>query len=375
MKTYSIIYAFLALVVIGCSTSNDTDTINEFTQFYKADYTLLMHGDDLFSSQLVSINDDGVTIDPSHDGLAISPMPVLALQQGTIYVYYKELDVCGGEVTIHDFSDGSSETVAVFPEFSACELEVTGVELQDSMLYVSYVKKENAKTDKYYVRVIDIGSSEPVIITDVELVMKPLQMVYLNNRLFVLMIDLEITNENSLAVVDGSNNTLINEIGLGYNAKQIFKNANQELIISYEELHTILNSTTFGMEYVRYESGNEPKFHDSRFNFMNGGTLYYKLPTDDPVHATIPAIYNFDNNLAVLYYYENFLTEAQLDIEFKIGETTLVSYDESNGILIIGYMKKDKANEGGLLRIEIDPDPKVIDNTDLAGVPYLIYYP
>ena len=130
------------------------------------------------------------------------------------------------------------------------------------------------------------------------------------------------------------------------------------------------------VEYISYEDGKEPKFHASNFNsFDNQGKLYYKMPTDSGVHQHIPAIYDFVNNLAVLYYYENILTESQLEFEFKIGDTTMVSYDGENNILLVGYQKIDDGNKGGLLRIQLEPELKFLDNHDLEGVPYQIFYP
>ena len=202
-----------------------------------------------------------------------------------------------------------------------------------------------------------------------------MQMVFANNRLFVLTIDLEITDEYSLVVIDGTSSMVIHETGLGYDVEQIFADTDQNMIISYQELHTVLNSSTMGVQYVGYEDGKEPMFHASKYNcFDDLGRLFYKRPNDDGIHSNIPAIYDFTNNLAILYFYENFLTASQLEFEYKIGDTTMVSYDDTNGIMIVGYQKLDNEGKGGLLRIQLEPIPELLDNLDLDGVPkHLIY--
>jgi hypothetical protein len=130
-----------------------------------------------------------------------------------------------------------------------------------------------------------------------------------------------------------------------------------------------------GVQYIGYEEGKEPLFHGSEFNcFDDQGRLFYKRPNEDGEQSNIPAIYDFANNLAILYFYENFLTASQLEFEYKIGDTTMVSYDDINNIMIVGYQKMDNENKGGLLRIQLEPTPKLLDNLDLDAVPRQLFY-
>ncbi len=88
---------------------------------------------------------------------------------------------------------------------------------------------------------------------------------------------------------------------------------------------------------------------------------------------TVPAIYDFEKNNTVVYLYENFLTEAELNVQYNIGMTTSIGYDEKNDFVLIGYQKKGQQNKGGILRISPSPDFKIIDNIDLEGVPQTIF--
>ena len=377
MKTYSIIYAFLALVVVGCIKSSDSQLIEEIEEkenFFNADYILLQENNGVLSTQLLKSSETRIDLSPAESTFSDVPFSDVLFLKASILANYTKLMDCSGQVTIHDFSDDTSNIVAVFDDLVECNISVTSIIIEGNMLYVSYVLEETSKIDTYFVRAMDLSVSEDNFV-DIALDKKPLQMAFTNGRLFVLTIDLEITNEHSLSVIDGASTTVIHEIGLGYDVEQIFPDTDQHIIISYQELHTMLNSSTMGVEYIGYEDGKEPMFSDSKFNrFDDQGRLFYKRPIEDAVYSKIPAIYDFSNNLAVLYIYENFLTASQLEFEYNIGDTTMVTYDDINNIMLVGYQKLNDENKGGLLRIQLEPVPELLDNLDLEGVPYQLFY-
>ena len=185
--------------------------------------------------------------------------------------------------------------------------------------------------------------------------------------------DEEITDENGLTVMDLNTKELIHEMNLGYDARQMIKDIDGNLIISYDELHTLLNSSTMDVQYIGYEVGKEPKFARSETSYLDAeGKLYYQRPNEGGI-PHIPAVYDFPLKTVYLYIYENFLTEAQIEFEFEIGDTTIVSYDEANNLMLIGYKKSSDPNKGGLLRVKPVPEPAFIDNIDLDGVPHDIF--
>ncbi|WP_339665649.1 hypothetical protein, partial [Maribacter arcticus] len=87
----------------------------------------------------------------------------------------------------------------------------------------------------------------------------------------------------------------------------------------------------------------------------------------------VPAIYDFQTNNTVVYLFENFLTESDINVKYRIATTTSIGYDEQNNYMLIGYQKKGEVNKGGILRITPAPDFKIIDNIDLDGVPQTIF--
>jgi hypothetical protein len=98
------------------------------------------------------------------------------------------------------------------------------------------------------------------------------------------------------------------------------------------------------------------------------------MPTElSPAYPHIPAVYDFGTNTATLYLYENLFSLEKLTLEYEIDDTTMVSFDAKNNLMLIGYRKKNQTHLGGLLRIKPAPDPKFIDNTNLNGVPRAIF--
>ena len=373
MKTYGIFYALLVFVVFGCSSSEVTDIPKEEEEsFYNADYVLLQSNNDQLSVQLLNATESTMNLSGAQSTFESVLLPEITFRKGTTFAYYSRLTECSGQVTIHDFKDDTASTYALFGDLVECNLNTTSIAIKDGILYVSYVVEETAKISKYYVRAIDLAIEEDNFI-DIELDKKPLQMDYANGRLFVLTIDLEITDENSLSVIDMGSQTLIHEIGLGYDVERIFADTDQNMIISYQELHTVLNSITMGVQYISYEDGKEPMFYSSKSNsFDSEGRLFYIRPETE--FSGIPAIYDFTDNLALLYYYANFLTASQLEFEFNIGKTTMIGYDDINNVMLVGYQKKDDESKGGLLRIQLEPEPEFLDNLDINGIPYAVFY-
>ncbi|MGB5555376.1 MAG: hypothetical protein WBM83_12005 [Flavobacteriaceae bacterium] len=370
MKTYKIFYAVLALFIIGCSKSDDNGGTPEEIGA-KADYTLLVSANGLLKAEPLNATSETFTINPGKSPFTDMVMPQATFKNGSVLSTYQRTTECGGELTIYDFSDHSSSKVEVFGDLEACSLTVNGIAHHDTSFFIAYSLITDTRTD-YFVRVLESSGSSFV---DVSINKKPIQMVVAKNRLFVLTKDEEVTLENGLIVMDLKSNGLIFENNLGLDVRKMLVNNEGNLIISYEELHTVLDASTFGQKYVNYQSGLEPKFSNANTtNFDGSGKLYYERPpTGESAHANIPAIYDFGTNTAFLYIYENFLTQAQIEFELEIGDTTMVCYDENSGLMLIGYKKAGSTTKGGVLRVKPVPDPEFVDNINVDGIPYDIF--
>lgn len=375
MKTYNLIFAFLAVIALGCNKSEEVLEGGNTENEVKADYQLLLRDGSILSSRLLHADVDKVTPNSSNtDSFGTMPLPELAYRNGKVLGLYQSETDCSGKISLHDFNDGSTSEVTVFSDIASCDLSVIDFTHTPSTLFIAYMIEVDSKTRTFFVRAVDLNSESNDFV-DIKLDYKPRQMVVANNRLFALTIDEHTTGDSGLTVIDVETNALITKMNLGLDARQLFVNAENNLIVGYDELHSVLNSKTMKFGHVNYGAGTEPKFAISSFNYFDktGNKLFYEMATEELNAPKIPAIYDFSKNTAYLYFYENFLTNNELQFEYEIGNTTLVSYDAKNNLLLVGYQKTGKANRGGLLRLKPAPEPRFIDNTDFDGVPYDIF--
>ena len=287
MRTYSLFYMLLAcLIIIGCTESDDdlgSDNLKEVGA--DADYTLLLSSDGMLSAQALNATDGKLTGNPEENWFVATTLPDLTFREGAVLSLYQKHTNCSGEVTKYDFDDDTSKSFEVFTDLGNCNLTATGIVHSETEIYIAYSLEVTSKGDKFFIRIFDTSTSEPTF-EDVELDKKPIQLMLSNNRLFILTFDEEITDENGLTVMDLTTKALIHEMNLGYDARQILKDIDGNIIISYDELHTLLNSSTMGVEYTRYETGKEPKFADSKANYLDStGKLYYegRLQAKSPI--------------------------------------------------------------------------------------------
>lgn len=380
MKTYKLIYALLAFAIIGCNKS-DNGGDDDDNPGADAAYNLLVTQDGVISSTLINATPEVTTLNPAQSSFEDMPMPDLTFKEGSVHTtYHKDTD-CSGKISQFDFSDNSSKNLDLFSDFTDCKLSATAIAHSNDMFYVAYGLETSSSNIDYFVRVTDPSKTESNFV-DVPLKAEPQDPTYIpkelafaNNRLFILGHDEEATDEYHLLVMDSANNNLIHNLNLGFDVKQIFRNPSGNIIVSYDELHSEIDSGTLEITYTNYQPSTNPNFTESKFNqFDATGRMYYNMPPGShSTYAEVPAVYDFANKLAVIYAYENFLTEAERNFEFEIESTSMVAYDEKNDYILIGYKKTGSTNKGGLMRIKPAPEPALIDNLDVDGIPYKLF--
>ncbi len=361
-------------ILIGCSKT-ETDNLGEDEKkSVHADYTLIVKSDGNLSGTIFNVEGEALTIKTEESKFTSMSTPDHSFEENSVLTSYSKKTNCSGTLTVHDFSDGSNVNYEVFSDLGACSLTVKSIARKEDKLYVAYDLHISPTVDEFYVRALDVSGSEPTFV-DVELNQRPLELAYANNRLFVLGVDEAVTEENSITVVDAKSNTVIHSQLVGYDVRRIFTNPSNNIIVSYDNLHGTLNSVTMALSYTSYGEGKEPNFNkSSTLHFDSAGKMYYQMsPTAYSIFPVIPAIYDFSKNLTVLYAYENFMTETQLNFEFNVEKTTMVSYDEENNLLLIGYKKTSGENKGGLLLIKPQPDPELLNSIDVEGIPTSIF--
>lgn len=374
MKTYHLFYAIMAVVTFGCTKSDNGSNGGEEPKGIDADYTVVLNENDQLTSILLNANGKTLTVDAADIGFGNVSAPQLKyIDDGRISMYH-QTNACTSEIAIHDFDNHSTEVFKVFSDLDVCNVTVKAIVYSDKKVFLAYEVEVAPKESDFFVRVVNISPTTPTF-ADIGLDKRPYQMELSKGRLFVMTLDEEETGEHAITVVDANTNIIIHEKLIGFDARKLLKKPDGNIIIGYDKLHTTLNSSTMAMSYTNYGEGIEPNFNNSSTICFDGaGKMYYDMsPTLYSQFPSIPAIYDFEANLTVLYAYENFLSDPQLNFEYEIENTTAVAYDEGNNLLLIGYKKTSGANKGGLLRIKLSPEPELTDNIDLEGIPYMIY--
>lgn len=373
MKTTKILCLFLVCAIsISCKKSDDADGGNG-TPGADADYTLLVTSANGLEGIALDATAEVMTLSTTDSKFNESTVPALSFKEGAVFSFYRQSGNCSATFLKFDFYDETSKSVELFDDLGACNLSAYAIAHAGDSAYVAYGVEVDASTTDYFVRAVAMNGPSTDF-TDIPLPKKPVQLGFTNNRLFVLTIDDQVTDENFLTVIDSQTNSVLIEMNLGYDAQKILRNVDNNVIISYDELHTLLNSETLTTQYIQYQSGKEPQFVTSNVNnFDAQGKMYYEKPSGQySTYPQIPAVYDFAENLTTLYPYENFLTEAERDFEYEIETTTMVGYDEKNNYMLIGYKKTGSGEKGGMLRVRSGAMPAVIDNIDVDGIPFNI---
>lgn len=373
MKTYPLFYLFLVCaIVFSCEKSEeiDNETSNPGAD---ASYTLLVNSASGLDGIPLDATAETITLGTTDSQFSEATSPSLNYKDGTVFSFYRQTGNCNATFLRFDFSDETSKTIELFSDLGSCNLTAYAVAHTATKGYVAYGVEIDASTTEYFVRAFDLNGTATADV-DIPLNKKPVHLSFTNERLFVLTIDDQVTDENFLTVLDSQTNSILIEMGLGYDAQKLLRNVDDNVIICYDELHTLLDSETLTTQFIQYQSGKEPQFVTSVVNnFDEEGKMYYERAAEQfSVYPLIPAVYDFSNNLNTLYPYENFLTEAEREFEYEIETTTMVGYDEKNDYLLIGYKKTGATNKGGLLRVRTGTMPAVIDNINVDGIPFNI---
>lgn len=384
MITYKYCYCIVALFVLGCSKPDNGHSSGDSADGTDVNYTVMLKKDAIL--QQVSFTADARFIHPGNPEAEprILNFPQLSYRDGNSISLYTRQPDCSGEVAWFDFNTDRKVTIPVFTDLTSCEIDVISIAHSGDYVYLAYSYPGSELKEKhYFIRVVDVADGMDGY-GEYELSGEPVQMVYSNNRMFILSRDEEKAEKDGvegfeLVVLNPADGALIHAINLNEAAQKIFRTGAGHIMVSYPELHMLIDSQTLGiLTTVRYNKGTEPNFgaaENAYFDLL--GNLYYPMPTglSGTAYETIPGVYDFENNTSILYYYENFLTESERKFVYEIGDTSLVAFDAANNIILVGYRKLGGNGKGGLLRIRPTPGLELVDNTDLDGIPYELFIP
>ncbi|SNR44534.1 hypothetical protein SAMN04488009_1784 [Maribacter sedimenticola] len=372
MKTYNYVaYIGMALSILACDTVTNIDT-EEPSSLIDADYTVILEKDGRTSAVILAAAEDGMELKEESAGFEKIPNTTQNYRDKQSIGYYYTNN-CQAFVQVFNAQNDNSFVITAFTDINPCDIEVTAIAYTENAIYIAYIQELAGKNDQFAIRSISRTGGQASFV-DIMLDKKPVDMIPSTGRLFVLTANEYVDNAYYLTVIDEESKGQLTELDMGNDAAKLLRNHSNQVIVAYPELHTTLDPVSLDKTYTMYGKGTEPGFLTARDVYMDSsGQIYYQKTESSAVVNTVPAIYNFERNSTVVYLFENFLTESEMDVKYNIGATTAIGYDDANGFILIGYQKKNQLQHGGILRVGITPDFKLIDHIDLEGVPQSIF--
>mgnify|MGYP000721972881 CR=1 FL=1 len=299
MKTYTYLWGLLAFIILGCSKSSSNEKESKKKPNVATSYTVLLDANNSLSATLLNVDATFITQSSKESNFNAISTSAIKYDDDKAYTFYKKTSDCDGDIVYYDFLKEEEQILNAFPDLLDCELKVLSIANTDSSFYVAYELTIVNSPKKYVVRKIDRNAAEFTFV-ELELSKKPGQISFSNNRLFILLFDEGVTNENEIVIVNDVSFSAINTQTLGYNVKKIFTDGEGNIILSYDELHTVLDKVTLSVDHTRYGEGTEPKFANTFLhNLDSEGKLYYSMPLEDGAISSIPAVYNLKENIAI----------------------------------------------------------------------------
>ncbi|MCM4152164.1 hypothetical protein DHD05_11240 [Arenibacter sp. N53] len=364
---------FIACLALGCTEEGVGDKEIQSLNL-TADYTVLLKKDGVLQSAYLNANADGMTVNSNKNDFEVAPLPELSYRNGSAIGFYNSQVDCSATLKIHDLSDNTVINTTVFSEDKNCDYLVKSMAYSEDKAFVAFVAPSNIKKDSYYLRILDLSINQSPYM-DVELAKEPKQTLVSDNRVFVLSLDTDITDKYALIVINIDSGAITHEANLGTDVLKISKDGMGNILVSYPNLHSLFDGKTMILGITtNYLLGKEPRFGYAESEFFGEQALYYPMESGSKSsYPHIAAVYDFKENISILYIYENFLTLEERNLKYEIEDTTMVSYDSKNNLILIGYKKKGENGKGGLMRIKPIPDPKFLDNVDLDGIPMELF--
>lgn len=372
MKTYTIVaYFIMALSFVACEKSSIVSS-EEITIETPANYTVFLSSSNKLNAVVLGTSDDELIVKNSVASFTEIPSEYVKFRDSDKISFYYTSN-CEANIQLYNAGNNTVNSFQVFQDLNPCAIEVTAITHTAELIFIAYERELLGKDMQNVIRIVSLNNTTENHI-DITLDKKPVDLITSSNRLFVLTLNEFVTDEYHLSVIDLNTNEQIIELDLGYNALKLFKNYSEQVIISYTELHTTLNPISLEKTYTTYGDNTAPDFITTKDSFLDSsGKMYFQKTIPNSAIDMVPAIYDFQTNNTVVYLFENFLTESDINVKYKIASTTSIGYDELNNYMLIGYQKKDEENKGGILRITPAPNFKIIDNIDLEGVPQSIF--
>ena len=340
-----------------------------------AEYTVLTASEGLLQANY--FHTDGLALEPVEPAspFTAQALPALFYRDASSITFLPDEAGCAASVAWFDSRDGRYLQREALDGLDPCQTEVLALFHAGTDLYLALQNTEAGdKPPAYRVRRIPLDGGPA---TDQMLPARPVDLTRVGNLLFVLTLDAFDTLQNTLEVFAADLSEPVHSLELGFDAGTLLRLDPSRLLVSYPEKHLIMEAETLRtLQTVRYAEGLSPGFYGKApLVSEDGGRLFYLYgaPREGGGFQQIPALYDLDRNTAVFYYFENFLNPVELDLEYGVSEARAIGFDARNEYLLVGYARGQDGLNGGIFRLDIGQDFRLVDQTDLPAPPVAVF--
>ena len=340
-----------------------------------AEYTVLTASGGLLQANY--FHTDGLALEPVEPASAFTAQafPDLFYRDGSSISFLPDEGGCATSVAWFDSLDGMYLQREALDGLDPCQTEVLALFHAGTDLYLALQNTEAGdKPPAYRVRRIPLGGGPA---SDQTLPARPVDLTRVGNLLFVLTLDAFNTLQNTMEVFSADLSEPVHSLEMGFDAGTLVRLGPSRLLVGYPDKHLIIEAETLRtLQTVRYAEGLSPGFcgkaplvsEDARRLFY-----LYSAPQEGGGFQQVPALYDLERNTAVFYFFENFLNPVELDLEYGVSEARAIGFDARNEYLLVGYARGQDATGGGVFRLDIGHDFRLVDQIDLPAPPVAVF--
>ncbi|PCE63698.1 hypothetical protein [Sediminicola luteus] len=357
MKTYQLLLGLLILMFIGgCSEGGTGESGEPVDAGVPVSYYLTeASGSDIVFNGLQGDKSQTKSVPTFLSGITDLPN-TLTHKRANRWLSFGQTD-CQATLTLIDFADQTTNQLEIpvgFVDF--CEAEIISIAQNSTHIFVAYQQNGSG-----FIFSISNDLSATQALEKVTLDQVPEQILASEQRVFV-----KIKEQDELQLLNLNDLDLRSSIQITPDSKKLLETPKDNIIILYDNQHVVLSGTGVEINRTLYQAGSQPNFDlNMPLGFFNDKVAYHR--TDGQL-GNGPALYDFPSKTVVLFLLTNFMSEQDLDVKYDFSKITAIGMDSDNGLLLIGYQKKE-AGKGGLFRISTQGKPKLLDNNDLGFVP------
>lgn len=362
-------------LVTSCSKPDSPSAQDGPVAGVPADYTVLTASQGLLQAEY--FHTDGFALEPVEPAARFTAQsfPALFYRDATSISYLPDGGDCPASAAWFESRDGLYLQRGVLDGFDPCQTEVLTLFHAGTDLYLGLQNTEGGdKPPAYWLRHIPLEGGPA---TDHPLSARPVDLTRIGDKIFVLTLDAFDTLQNTLEVFAPDQPEPVYSLEMGFDAHTLVRLDPSRLLVSYPDKHLILEAGTLRtLQTVRYAEGLSPGFcGKAPLVSGDGSRLFYlySAPQEGGQFQQIPARYDLDRNTAVFYYFENFLSPVEMDLEYQVSEARAIGFDARNEYLLVGYAGGQDRLGGGVFRLDIGPDFRLVDQTDLPAPPVAVF--